>query len=102
MGKPAYLNLFGDPGLTAALFSLHPPFRKKCRPKTAIIDLNVVVGKKSLLSFFLPLGTLLSFDSFLVTKDDNLNPSLLPFILWENVESVLSKLNAATGEGKNS
>lgn len=70
-----------------------------CRSKTISIYLNVDVGKKSL-SFFLPLGTLLSFDSFLVTKDDNLNPSLLPFILWENAESVLSKLAAATGEGK--
>lgn len=52
------------------------------------------------MSFLIPLGTLLSFDSFLVTKDENLNPSLLPFMLWEDVEPALSKLDAATGEEK--
>lgn len=50
------------------------------------------------MSFFLPLSTLSDFDSFFITKDENLNPSLLPFMLWENVEPALSKLDAATGE----
>lgn len=34
----------------------------------------------------------------MVTKDENLNPSLLPFTLCENIEPGLSKLDAATGE----
>lgn len=50
--------------------------------------------------FLFPLGTVFSSDSFLVTKDENLNPSLLPFTLCENIEPGLSKLDAATGEEK--
>lgn len=48
--------------------------------------------------FFLPLGTVFHFDSFLVTKDENLNPFLLPFTLCENIEPGLSKLDADCGE----
>lgn len=46
------------------------------------------------LFFFLPFGTLLSFGSFLVTEDEHVNPSLLPFIQWENAEPAFTKLAA--------
>lgn len=69
-----------------------------CRPKTASIDLTVDAGKSHCCLFFFHLAYF--FDSFFVTKDENLNPSLLPFMLWENFELVLSKLDAATGEEK--
>lgn len=65
-----------------------------CRLKTASVDLNVDTGKSQccgLVGFF-PLDTLLSFDSFLVTKNENLNPSPLPSVWWENAKPVHTKL----------
>lgn len=62
-------------------------FKWRCREKSLFVHY-----------FFLPLDTYLSFYSFLVMRDDNLIPSLLSFMMWENVKPVLSELRAATGD----
>lgn len=66
------------------------------RPKTASVGLNVDAGRSHCCVFFLFFFSSLwhTFGSFLVTKDGNVNPFLLPFIQWENAEPAFTRLAA--------